>query len=170
MVVTPIQTIVSLSIERAYQRIVRRYPNSKIKATKIRYPYGTKFRGLPVCYLDTFKNEKNILIAIPSLKIKQHAPTTLHASSCMTLIEMWIRKLALCCFERMKTEKCIYTTRRKQSSFVNVWSLDLAVIDFILVSWFLTLNRFHILFSCFHCWFLTSKCRLWNVLFLEGSF
>ena len=34
------------TIERGYRRIVRRYPNSKIRVTKTRYPYGTKFRGL----------------------------------------------------------------------------------------------------------------------------
>ena len=31
------------------------------------------------------------------------------------------------------------------------------VIDVILVSLLLTLNKFHILFRCFHCWLWTSK-------------
>ena len=34
------------TMERGYRRFVRRYPNSKIRVTKTRYPYGTKFRGL----------------------------------------------------------------------------------------------------------------------------
>ena len=46
MVVTPIRTIANLSMEQGYWRIVRRYPNNKIRVTETRYPYGTKFRGL----------------------------------------------------------------------------------------------------------------------------
>ena len=33
-------------------------------------------------------------------------------------------------------------------------------IDVVSVSFLLTLNRFHTLFQCFHCWIWTSKCRL----------
>ena len=111
---------------------------------------------------------------------------TLHLSSCVNLIEMWMRKFTLYCvvpnyiwvnswwfgqFKWMKTEQSKYTTWRKQSSsFVKVLSLDLAIINFILVYLFFTLNRFHILFSCFHCWLLMGKCSPWNVLFWEVNF
>ena len=33
--------------------------------------------------------------------------------------------------------------------------------DIVLVCLLLTLNKFHILFWCFHCWLRTSKGRLW---------
>ena len=46
LAVTPIQKIITLLMERGYRRIVRRYPNSKIRVTKTRYFYATKFRGL----------------------------------------------------------------------------------------------------------------------------
>ena len=34
------------------------------------------------------------------------------------------------------------------------------ITDVVLVPLLLTLNRFHALFWCFHCWHWTSKCRL----------
>ena len=40
------------------------------------------------------------------------------------------------------------------------------VIEFVLVSLSLILNRFHTLLWCFHCWFGTSKCRLGCVRFM----
>ena len=36
----------------------------------------------------------------------------------------------------------------------------LYVISVVLVSLLLTLNRFHVLFLCFHFWFWANKCRL----------
>ena len=41
-----------------------------------------------------------------------------------------------------------------------VISFFLALVDVILMSLLLTLNRFHTLLCCFYCWLWTSKCRL----------
>ena len=41
----------------------------------------------------------------------------------------------------------------------NVWNM-FDVNDVVLVLLLLTLNRFHTLFWCFHCWLWTNKCRL----------
>ena len=46
MVVSPIKTTVTHSMERGYQRIIRCYPNSKIRVTKTHHPYWSKFCGL----------------------------------------------------------------------------------------------------------------------------
>ena len=37
-------------MEWDYRQIARHYPNGKIRVTKTRYPYETKFRGLEVTY------------------------------------------------------------------------------------------------------------------------
>ena len=45
MVVTPIRTIITLSIEQLYGQIVCHYHNSKIRVTKTCYPDKVKLRG-----------------------------------------------------------------------------------------------------------------------------
>ena len=40
------------------------------------------------------------------------------------------------------------------------------VTDVVLVSLFLTLNRFHTLLWCYHCWLWTNKCQLGILLSL----
>ena len=46
LVATPIRIIITPSMQRGHQQIVRRHHKSKIRVTKTRYPYGTQFGGL----------------------------------------------------------------------------------------------------------------------------
>ena len=66
VVVTPIQVIVTLSIERGYQQIIHCYLNSEIRVTKTGCPYGTKFCGLIVLIVVLFptsgRNQTSVLL------------------------------------------------------------------------------------------------------------
>ena len=46
LVVSPIKTIFTRSMEWGYQQIICHYPNSKIRVTKTHHPNGSKFCGL----------------------------------------------------------------------------------------------------------------------------
>ena len=53
-----------------------------------------------------------------------------------------------------KPEQCVNSFQSQQQRHQN------DVRDIVLVSLFLTLNRFHRLFLCFNLWIWASKCRL----------
>ena len=57
---------------------------------------------------------------------------------------------------RVLTFYILYTCKKTKKDFYQQKHLS-DIIDVILVSLSLTLNWFHLLFVCFHCWLLTSK-------------
>ena len=58
------------------------------------------------------------------------------------------------CFRYNVFEQCFYLYDLLMN-FIN---------DIVIVSLFLTLNKFHTLFWCFYCWICISKCRLSRAL------
>ena len=59
--------------------------------------------------------------------------------------------------EHKTTRHLLKVNNRNTSTTCEVNHKDINV---VLMSFLLTLIRFHILFWYFHCWFLTRKCRL----------
>ena len=70
LVATPVQTIISLSMEQGYQWIICGCPYSKIRVLKTCYPYGTKSCGLLCLFFPGNEAKSHIVVIKPKYKTK----------------------------------------------------------------------------------------------------
>ena len=117
---------------------------------------------------DYLKNEKRfwremkaflLVLQVLSLRhtkqtSKNVADTTFKHS--FVALEKHKKPVFTCSVSTMETpEQCVKPVNSQRYRHQNV-------IDVVLVSLLLTLNKFHRFFWCFHCWIWTSKSRLGN--------
>ena len=107
-------------------------------------PAGKHAKPMKSCRITESTNLSPIQAHI---KLTQY-DETLQASTCSKLLINVLDQLDHCVSDTNPAGVYLF---KVNNGYIN---------DVFLVPLLLTLNIFHTLFQCFHCWVLTSKCRL----------